>query len=81
MPTRKPRGFGSFLKSKLNSAIETGKKIEAQKAKRKPATKAKNRTKAQLKGATSKGIVGRARNRRDNRLNSIMGEMRKTRGR
>jgi len=71
---RMKKGLGSMIRNFVTQPNAPKKQT------RKKAT-AKNRTSAQLKGATSKGIVGRAATRRNSRLNSIMGEMRKTRGR
>jgi len=75
------------LKSFFKSAIETGKRMQAEDnrrkktSKKKTASKAKNRTKSQFKGGAGRGILGKARSRRDSALNRVMGEMKKTRGR
>ena len=76
---RKPKGMiGDFLKKKTRDAIAAGREIEKRKStpKRKPSTRT---AKQEAAGRGKTGIIGRARTRRDNRLNSIMGEIRSTR--
>jgi len=78
---RKPKGMvGDFLKKKTKAFIENQQSLERKK--RKPKRKVQTRTaKNEAAGRGKTGIIGRASRRRDNKLGSIMGEMRKTRGR
>jgi len=79
MPARrKPKGLGDFLKRKTKEYIDSNANASTRKTK--PQRKVQTRTvKHERKGMGKTGVIGRASARRDNRLNSIMGEIQSTR--
>ena len=68
-------GFGDLIRERANAFLDNAEK------KKKKKTTSKPRTGKQVqKGMGATGIIGRAKAKRKKRLDGIMGEIRKTRG-